>query len=466
MAHKKPSSSHKNDSVKIRVGHHRTRVPWWLFIILLVVAALAVSGYFVYDTFVKGKANGGTSSATNSSSAVSSSTPASSVARSSTPSSSNASSSANSGASSGSETPVASLDIYLMELGNAHTGDSIYIKAGQNDILIDAGSNSSSASTLVSFLKGKMGDDHELEYVVATHAHTDHIGAFYGTAGIFANFDCRTIIDFPKYGTDKDPTSTTSIFGKYIHARDAEVSGGSSFGAEHYTALECYNANSEGTTGAHRYYTLGDNLKMEILYNYYYDHAQSGGENDYSVCLQFIQGDNHYLFCGDCEEDSEKLLLQNNSLQHCVFYKADHHGSKTSTCPDFMKVITPKYVGISCVAGNYEYSQKAFDYTFPCQRTINTLAPITKSIMVTSLGDAKDTSVFSSFNGTIHVASSGSKESDVTMVGSVNENTYLKDSDWFKAVGNQEGGAVDEGETTCTHQTSDPNRYWPEGGVD
>jgi beta-lactamase superfamily II metal-dependent hydrolase len=439
MAKKKSSKSSGN--IKVRVGRRKVTAPWWVFLILLVVAALAVAGYFVYVSFQK------TETGSSSHASATPSTSATSLPAGVTP-----------------------VDIYLQELGNANTGDSIYIKAGANDILIDAGSDSTSAKTLTAFLKEKVTDN-KLEYVIATHAHTDHIGAFYGADGIFANFDCRTIIDFPKYASDKDPTNTKTVFGKYVAARDAEVSGGASFGAEHYDALSCYNANSTGTSGAHRFYKLGENLTMEILYNYYYDHSQSSGENDYSVCLQLIQGNNHYLFCGDCEDLSEKKLVSaNSSLTHCVFYKADHHGSKTSSCPEFMKVVSPKYVGISCVAGNYEYNQTHYDYTFPCQRTINTLGPITKAIMVTSLGSAKDPAkapvTRSSFNGTIHVSGRGNSEADVTMEGSANS-TYLKDSAWFKETGNQEGGAVDEGDgVSVTHQTSDPNRYWPEGGVD
>lgn len=441
MAKKKSSKS--SSDIKIRVGRRKIKAPLWVFLTLLIVSAVAVAGYFTYVSFQKPQGSSSSSSSA-SKSASSSSLPLPSG--------------------------VAPIDIYLQELGNASTGDSIYIKAGENDILIDAGSDSTSAATLTAFLKEKVSDN-KLEYVIATHAHTDHIGAFYGSAGIFANFDCRTIIDFPKYDSSKDPTNLKTVFGKYVAARDSEVSGGASFGAEHYDALTCYNANSSGVSGAHRYYTLGENLTMEILYNYYYDHSQNAGENDYSVCLQFNQGQNHYLFCGDCEDLSEKKLLSGNpSLGHCVFYKADHHGSKTSSCPEFMRVVSPKYVGISCVAGNYEYRQTHFDYTFPCQRTINTLGPITKAIMVTSLGDAKDApgapSNHQSFNGTIHVAGRGLSENDVTMEGSVNS-TYLKDSAWFKATGNQEGGAVDEGEAgSFPHQSSDPNRYWPEGGVD
>jgi hypothetical protein len=76
------------------------------------------------------------------------------------------------------------------------------------------------------------------------------------------------------------------------------------------------------------------------------------------------------------------------------------------------------------------------------------------------LGSAKDPAkapvTRSSFNGTIHVAGRGNSENDVTMEGSVNS-TYLKDSAWFKATGNQEGGAVDEGDgVSVTHQRAIP----------
>ena len=38
--------------------------------------------------------------------------------------------------------------IHFLELGNIYAGDSIYIKAGENDILIDAGSRANSKDTI------------------------------------------------------------------------------------------------------------------------------------------------------------------------------------------------------------------------------------------------------------------------------------------------------------------------------
>ena len=42
--------------------------------------------------------------------------------------------------------------IHFLELGNIYAGDSIYIKAGENDILIDAGSRANSKETIKDYI--------------------------------------------------------------------------------------------------------------------------------------------------------------------------------------------------------------------------------------------------------------------------------------------------------------------------
>ena len=86
-----------------------------------------------------------------------------------------------------------------------------------------------------------------------------------------------------------------------------------------------------------RIYQISPSVEMEILYNYYYENTTSD-ENNYSVCLMFNQGDNHYLFTGDLEKSGEEHLVEyyediGEPLPHCVLYKAGHHGSKTSSTP-------------------------------------------------------------------------------------------------------------------------------------
>ena len=71
-----------------------------------------------------------------------------------------------------------------------------YVKAGDNDILIDAGSRPGSKDTIKEYVN-EYCKDGKLEYVIATHAHQDHIAAFGCNEGIFYSYDIGMIIDFP-----------------------------------------------------------------------------------------------------------------------------------------------------------------------------------------------------------------------------------------------------------------------------
>ena len=266
------------------------------------------------------------------------------------------------------------LEITLLMLDNDKAGDSIYIKAGDIDILIDAGSTKSSFSYISSYLDGVDGTTHSycedgiLEYVIATHADKDHIVCF---PDIFEKYECKTIIDFAR--SDKD----TEVYKNYLDARSEEVKNG----AVHYTALECFNEEN----GAKRIYELGDGITMEILYNYYYDHDSSGNENLYSVCTLFKRGEDQFLLTGDLEAKGEKYLVERYpDLGHCYFYKSGHHGSYTGSTLDLLNLITPDVVACSCVAFTTEYT-KDLDNVFPSKATIeNYVKANVKHFYVTS----------------------------------------------------------------------------------
>ena len=59
------------------------------------------------------------------------------------------------------------LQIHFLELGNKYTGDCTYIKAGEVDVLIDAGSKTSSISTISAYINQYVTDG-KLEYVIVT----------------------------------------------------------------------------------------------------------------------------------------------------------------------------------------------------------------------------------------------------------------------------------------------------------
>lgn len=325
------------------------------------------------------------------------------------------------------------LSIHFLELGNGYAGDCTLIKIGDTEVLIDAGSKQQSAETIVPYIKNYCTDG-ILEYVIATHAHEDHIGAFYSTStrkGVFESFECKTVIDFPR--TNKENPSASSVLGKYIAARDAEME--STEGAVHYTALECW----EETNGARRSYELAEGVTLSILYQKYYSETDASGkkittsgENNFSVCVLITQGENHYLFTGDLEEDGEKSLVAENDLPHCKLYKAGHHGSKTSSHDVLLSVIRPEYVCVCCCAGSPEYTVES-DNTFPTQAFIDRVAKYTKNIYVTTLATNVNWETekweYTSMNGNIVVMSDGIN----FFIAGSNNSTILKDTEWFKA---------------------------------
>jgi len=167
------------------------------------------------------------------------------------------------------------------------------------------------------------------------------------------------------------------------------------------------------------------------LYNYYYDHVQSGGENNYSVCFRIVQDGNQYLFTGDLEKDGEDRLVDYyaknfGGLGHCVLYKAGHHGSVTSSNIKLMSSITPEYVFVTACVGTSEYTT-VNSTKFPSQDFINRTAPYTDKVYATTYaGNYPD---FESFNGNIVFSVS---ENGIFNVNCSNNNLILKETEWFK----------------------------------
>lgn len=322
------------------------------------------------------------------------------------------------------------ISFHFMMLGNDNAGDCTYIKAGNNDILIDAGSRENSIDDIKDYIDDYVTDN-TLEFVIVTHGDQDHIAGFSKKDGsIFDLYECENIIDFPK--TNKE----TATYNRYLSERADEVAAG----AKHYTALECYNEEN----GAKRVYDLSDDgsIKMEIMYNYFYEHKTSD-ENDYSVCVQFSHGDRKFLFTGDLEKDGEEYFVKNNDLDEVVLFKAGHHGSKTSSNDCLLNVIKPDICVACCCAGSVEYTQNLSN-TFPTQAFIDRIAKHTTKvyvpIMIDLVVDDKGTEDLSDdefenaknyeiMNGNIVVISDAE---DGVKVECSNNNTVLKDTDWFK----------------------------------
>jgi len=304
------------------------------------------------------------------------------------------------------------LQIHFLELGNKYTGDCTFIKAGDTDILIDAGSRTTSIPYISAYIDRYVTDG-KLEYVIVTHAHQDHYAGFAtneNTQSLFDIYQCETIIDFAL--TNQKPDA--AMYSNYVRERDAEVAAG----AKHYTAADCVKAGGV--------FDISSGITMTILdQKYYYEEAET--ENDYSVCTLFTYGDQHFIFTGDLEEEGEESLIEKNTLPKVALYKAGHHGSKTSSSAEFMAVIQPEIVCVCCCAGSPEYTETN-ENQFPTQKFIDNVAPYTDKVYVTTICNDYDNDDFSSMNGNITVTAT---KTGVTVACSASD-TLLKDTEWFK----------------------------------
>ena len=306
------------------------------------------------------------------------------------------------------------LEIHFLELGNKYTGDCTYIKAGDKDILIDAGSRASSVSTINDYIS-KYVTDGTLEYVIVTHAHQDHYAGFATTekqTSLFDLFKCEVIIDFAQVTAERVGKTQ---YNHYLRERDAEIAEG----AVHYTADQAVATNGG-------VFELGNGISFTVLDSYFY-YNRSTNENDHSVCILLEDGANSYLFTGDLETEGEEKLIEMNDLPKVKLYKAGHHGSKTSSSEALLSVIQPEIVTVCCCCGSPEYTD-INENQFPTQQFINRVAVYTDAVYVTTLCVDYQNSEFTSMNGNITIIS---KKGSVSLEFSGNSKK-LKESKWFK----------------------------------
>lgn len=204
------------------------------------------------------------------------------------------------------------VEVHFIDVGQ---GDSIYIKTPTQDILIDAGER---GDTVVDYLKSLNVD--ELELVIGTHPHSDHIG---GLINVFEQIPVKEVMD---PGT----VHTSKTFEDYLTLID-----------EKNMVFTVVRAGTKRT--------YEDGASLEIL------SPSNPGEdnlNEASIVARLTYGDISFLFTGDAEVPSEKQMLDAGYQLKSTVLKAGHHGSVTSTGDDFLDAVSPEMAVIMCAEGN------------------------------------------------------------------------------------------------------------------
>lgn len=205
------------------------------------------------------------------------------------------------------------LSVHLIDVGQ---GDSILIESDGSYMLIDAGDNHK-GSIVVDYLNSLQVK--ELEYVIGTHPHSDHIG---GLDEVINSFSVNKVI-MP------DVLHTTRTFEDLLDA------------------IEASNLKITKAVVGNEYH-LGLSSFIIIAPN----SSEYSNLNDYSVGIKLTNGTHSFLLSGDAEDISEKEMLQNGIDLSADVLKLNHHGSAYSSHKEFINAVQPTYAVISAGTGN------------------------------------------------------------------------------------------------------------------
>jgi competence protein ComEC len=204
------------------------------------------------------------------------------------------------------------LRVHFIDVGQA---DSILIQAPSGaTMLIDGGWSGAGA---LAYLKAH--GIAKIDVMVATHPHADHIG---GLVDVLRALPVGAV-------WTSGAVHTTGIFEQFLDAiAEAKVP---------------YHEAMRGDT------ILLDDLQFAVLHS---DPA-AADLNDSSVVLHLIFGKVSFLFTGDAERPSEQAMLREVKDQlPSTILKVGHHGSYTSSSPEFLAAVRPAVAIYSAGAHN------------------------------------------------------------------------------------------------------------------
>ncbi|MBO5356552.1 MAG: MBL fold metallo-hydrolase [Clostridia bacterium] len=231
------------------------------------------------------------------------------------------------------EIPEGSVEFHFIDIGQ---GDAELILVDDKAILIDTGNIGSDYREKLTGYLEKLNIT-ELEYFIATHPDSDHIGS---AAYVVENYDINNVIMSPKEHTSK-------TYLNFISALEEK---------ENINVI-----NAQDKLGECIY--VGE-LELKILGPI--GDVEKLDNNNASVVIMARWGNTKVLLTGDAEKEAEDSIVGNYAAElDCDVLKVGHHGSHSSSQRSFIRYAKPEYAIISCGADN--------DYGHPHDETLSTL---------------------------------------------------------------------------------------------
>lgn len=258
---------------------------------------------------------------------------------------------------------VRDLKVYFIDIGQ---GDCIFIELpdGRN-MLIDAGkgtsANKRSYAVVDKYLGGESGNKVTIDYCVATHPDSDHIDIL---PYIYEQYDIKNSYRPYVYSENKSASAlsynkgvkignSTKIYYEYLTSVNNEQTYWEFFKDDSDFSNRFKDADGE-------YYEYTVNFVMPYAKEFN-DYQYFTTPNDFSAVIMLEYADRKILFTGDIEYETGKKgaeqsfireFSSNPEMVDCDVLKVAHHGSDSSTSPEFLSLVKPEYSVISCGLSN------------------------------------------------------------------------------------------------------------------
>lgn len=206
------------------------------------------------------------------------------------------------------------LEVHFLDVGQALC---ILIQDQDgNELVYDAGNNAD-ADFIVNYLNSEGVED--IEYLVNSHPHEDHIGAM---DSVLESFVVDNVIMSNKTYDTKAYMDVIELLVKKDIAISDPIAG--------------------------QKYVLGD-WSFEVIGPIQTNYVEV---NDYSVVLKVTYGNQSIVLTGDAEALSEQEIIASGVDLKANILQVGHHGSATSSTASFVYKVDPKYAVISVGADN------------------------------------------------------------------------------------------------------------------
>ncbi len=250
------------------------------------------------------------------------------------------------------------LQVHILDVGPVNGDSILLISPDGKAVLIDAGDTGKGKVILEAL---KRYNVQQIDYLVATHPHPDHIGA---ADEVIKGIKVLNVIDngqgpdVPESLAAPAKPAAGAAPGKKTSAKPAakkpdRSSAITKFYDEYKDAVAQSGAHYEKAEAGKKY-DIGGGARLTILAPieplFTKDQIKTGGNlpNANSIVMRLDYGDFSMLLPGDAEEQTEHRMLTKDINLKVKIFKVAHHGSKYATSQDFLTRVKPEVAIISC----------------------------------------------------------------------------------------------------------------------